>query len=434
MENAPSRIGFFFLLAFVCISVSRIFDFWLNNLHIPLVFALLAAAFTFVGGAIPVAFQSRAGKLMLMFGIWLVVCIPFSHWRSSSLTVLTDTFSKSFLVFLMVAGSMTTVIRARRMMMAVAGSAFVAMMIANIFQARIRGRLTMPSGFLANPNDLAQTMLMGMCFMPIFAVGKGPAARFGVGFAMFPLLYTVFDTGSRAALIVLMVLAAVVFWRAGAGRKVTLLLVFVALGVGLFSVSHTARTRLETLLGRGSGPPTDSDDVARASTTVRTQALSQSLELTIKNPIFGVGPGSFATVAADLSHEDGHRAAWVETHNSYTQVSSEMGIPGILFFSGAIIACLAGLNRVSKMAAPHLRNSSLAGTAYCMLAGLGGFALIAAFVSVAYQFQFSLLIGMSAATVGVLERELRSRKARTVSPVPPQPMSVLPNAANRIRG
>ncbi len=432
VESSVSRLGFYFLLIFVFISISRIFDLWLNNLHIPLVFSLLAAVFAALDGAFQRAFRSRTGKLMAMFAVWLVVCVPFSQWRGGSFGVLTDTFFKSFLVFAMAAGSVTTVARVRSMLLTIGLAASVVMVIANVMQARVRGRLMMPTGFLANPNDLAQLMLVGMCFIPIWAVGKSLLARGTVTLLMFPFLYTVFDTGSRAALLALLVLGCVVFWYATVARKVALLVVFLALGASLFSVSQNARARLQTLFA--SGGNTESDDIARTSTAVRTYALRQSLEMTIRNPIFGVGPAGFANVAADLSHEDGQRAAWVETHNSYTQVSSEMGIPGFVFLGGAVMTCLLGLTRVRKMAA-RAHDAIVLGTANHVLAGFGIFAFVSTFVSVAYQFHFSLMIGVAAASLSVLEKELRARTPQAAMRASTAEGRLGPgHAANRNRG
>jgi len=437
-----SGLGFAFLLAFIFVSTSRVLDFQLNSLHIPLICSVLAAVFTLLGGALRTAFQSRIGKLMVLFGVWMVICVPFSDWRGGSYSVLVGTFFKSFLVFVMVAGSTTTLARVRKMVITIALGAFVAMAIANVMQAKIDGRLTMPTGFLANPNDLAQVMLVGVCFMPVWGVGKSPQVRGFVALLMLPFVYTVFETGSRAALLALIALAILVFLYASPMRKVFLTVLFLAAGIGLFSASDTARMRLATLFSDKTGDKSASQEIAIESRDGRLKALNQSLELTLKNPLFGVGPGVFASSAADMSHAEGKRAAWVETHNSYTQVSSEMGIPGLIFFGGAVLSCLLGLSRVRKIANTRPDKVAVAGTANFMLAGFWTFAFVALFVSVAYQFYFSLMIGMAAAAISVMERELRVPVSaphtgqRNTPPGPPIPVTppISPRPRTRLRG
>ena len=50
--------------------------------------------------------------------------------------------------------------------------------------------------------------------------------------------------------------------------------------------------------------------------------MELSLILTAKHPVFGVGPGQFQNITE----------TWFVTHNTYTQLSSETGIPGLVLF------------------------------------------------------------------------------------------------------
>ena len=76
----------------------------------------------------------------------------------------------------------------------------------------------------------------------------------------------------------------------------------------------------------------EEENKAFAGATVGSQSkttpFSRSIELTIKNPIVGVGPGMFAVAEAEDAQEQNIEEVWHETHNAYTQVSSEIGIPG----------------------------------------------------------------------------------------------------------
>ncbi|MEP6601120.1 MAG: hypothetical protein ABJB49_04840 [Nitrospirota bacterium] len=50
----------------------------------------------------------------------------------------------------------------------------------------------------------------------------------------------------------------------------------------------------------------------------------------------GVGPGNFPVAYWTESKSQGKPAAWNVSHNSYTQVSSEMGIPGFIVFAAML--------------------------------------------------------------------------------------------------
>ena len=63
----------------------------------------------------------------------------------------------------------------------------------------------------------------------------------------------------------------------------------------------------------------------------------------MEHPIFGVGPGIFTVGEADLAKSEGQAAQWHVSHNSYTQVSSEMGIPGLLLYLAALWGTLSNI-------------------------------------------------------------------------------------------
>lgn len=406
--DSVSNIGFWFLLVFVFLSSSRILDFAFNNLHLPLILSLLAAAFTFISGGFQATFSTRIGKLMALFTVWLMVCTAFSEWRGGSFVMLRDIWSKSFLVFIIVAGATKTTIQARRMMVAIGLGTAGAMALAHLLHGNVNGRLSLPVGYLGNPNDLGQVMLVGLCFLSVVLKGgKSLFARLFVLVVSLVFVYSIFETGSRGALLGMMAIGGLIFIYASPGRKVMLLIAFAVLGTGMFAVSPVARVRMATLFSSDDADTRDSSqEMAVASTENRTLLLRESLQLTLRNPLFGVGPGTFESSAAALSHEQGGRALWKETHNSYTQVSSETGIPGALFFLGAIGSSIAGLIRVRRKAGGLPEYRMIHAVTGHLLVGFLAFVLTSFFSSVAYQFYFCLLIGLCAATISAAEREL----------------------------
>jgi O-antigen ligase len=424
-------MGYGFLLFFIFASTSRILDYSLYYLRIPLITSILAAALIFMGGGLRTAFETRIAKFMGLFAAWFVICMPFSQWRGGSFAIFTETFSKSFLLFVMVAGAITGVARLRRLILVIVAGTVAAMIIANAMQARVDGRLTMTSGQFTNPNDLAQFMLVGMFLLPVWIVrGGGRLTKVMIYALMLPFLYTVFDTGSRAALLSLLALAAIIFLAAKPQYKIGIAVLFLVMGAGLFALSDSARIRLGTMFSDEAAEEGTTEEIAASSQRGRIQTLKQSVILTAQNPLFGVGPGIFSAAAAEVSHESGRRAAWVETHNAYTQVSSELGIPGLIFFLGAVGGCIKGLLRVRKKAAESPQFKEIHGTATCLLLAFLAFAFTSFFSSVAYQLYFSMLIGMCASGIAVMERELST--AATPRSVPPGYASAPPS--NPIRG
>jgi O-antigen ligase len=266
----------------------------------------------------------------------------------------------------------------------------------------------LPSGYLSNANDLAQVLLVGLCFLPILLSNSKSMLRRGfVGAGVVFFLYVILSTGSRAALLTAVLVAVLGTLHTSAIRKFALIGAFCAVGIGtLLFAPGAARSRLATLFSDSQEDSTELDQIARESAAGRKNMLIDSIVLTLKHPLFGVGPGQFQSAEAEYTHLQGKRAPWLETHNTYTQVSSETGIPGFLIFGAAFWNCLRGLARIRKA----VRNNPRLQPGYRALnqlwLGFIAFAVTCFFSSVAYQFYVLLFLGLCAGAMSAAEREL----------------------------
>src|SRR5260221_7103736 len=105
----------------------------------------------------------------------------------------------------------------------------------------------------------------------------------------------------------------------------------------------------------------DSDDLeAVQSTAERNHLLKASIRFTMEHPIFGVGPGEFSDYEAAVAKTEGKRGTWLVTHNAFTQVSSEVGVPALLFFLAAIVMSFRTFGRVQQAARAHPQLRSMA--------------------------------------------------------------------------
>jgi len=418
-ESSFSGIAFKVLLIFLFLAISRILDFTLPRLHLPLVFGVLAAGLIFISHGIT-AFSTKIGKFAGLFTLWLVICIPFSQWKGGSFALLQDELSRSILIFMMV-GTAANSLRKVQSVISIVGCAVVVTMGIALWQnVRIDGRLTMAAGQYSNSNDLAQVILLGMCFLPVLGVRAKSRFLKILSYGMIlPLMYTLFVTGSRAGLVAMLVLAGVVFMAASVGKKLALIVLMPILLGGLLTTSPALRLRMKTLV-QASGPVAmgSSEDMAISSTQSRMDMLKQSIELTVKNPLFGVGPGVFQAAAADLQRSIGQRASWLETHNAYTQVSSEMGFPGAIFFLGMVVSSITGLLRVRSRAKSNPSFEPIRTTSEALLLGFITFAVTSFFSSVAYGFIFWTLFGLCSSAILTLQREMEAATQR------PQPATV----------
>jgi O-antigen ligase len=164
---------------------------------------------------------------------------------------------------------------------------------------------------------------------------------------------------------------------------------------------QTIRSRYLSLFDDNSRVQTEAD----ASYEARQYMLRTSLRFTAENPLFGVGPGEFSDSEGREATAKGQHGTWQVSHNAYTQLSSEMGIPAMLFYLGAIVSAFRMVNRERKKCrnVPQLRMASAA--AFCLTLAMVGFGVAIFFLSLAYTFYFPFITGLCIALARAIQRE-----------------------------
>ena len=433
-SNPFQILGFFALQGFVFISCSRLSDLYLAKLHLPLFLSTFAILFTLLSGGLYRAISTTAGKLLSLFTLWMILIVPFSSWRGGSVTMLQDDWSRSFSCFLLVAGLTTSLSNCRRIIAVFSGGATLAAAIALIKNVRIEGRLSMPVGSFANSNDMAQALLFALP-LSLFFIGKGLLPTIYAICSSGILLLAIIRTNSRSVMVALVVMLLMAFLRSSASQRVLIAGGALA-GLMLMVVllPKSSLQRYATIFG-GSEKTTIAENeedaaalqqkvMAIESSQSRKQVFLMSLELTLRNPIFGVGPGQFQTAAQKLSSERGERALWLETHNAYTQVSSETGIPGAILYLGLVITCFRAVIQLERATRKDRRFVETSQMARAMLFSLVGFAITSFFSSVAYKFMFPMVFGLALSVVRAGRQQLAAAAPATpAAPLTPPPAS-----------
>ena len=184
--------------------------------------------------------------------------------------------------------------------------------------------------------------------------------------------------------------------RIGALAAAAVMFVF-----ALTAVSESVLHRYATLFTN------DTDDLeAVQSTETRTHLLKASIRFTMEHPIFGVGTGEFSDYEAAVAQNEGKRGTWLVTHNAYTQVSSEVGVPGLLFFLAAIVMTFRTFGRVQRAARSHPQLRPMAMACFCCQLSLVGFCTAIIFLSLAYTIYLPTMSGIAMAISRSLELEL----------------------------
>jgi O-antigen ligase len=141
------------------------------------------------------------------------------------------------------------------------------------------------------------------------------------------------------------------------------------IGAFLFVAPSDYRSRLATT----------NDD----SATARMDDLKRSALVALRHPVFGVGMDNYV-----LYSNSNHA-----THNAYTQVAAELGLPALAIYLLLLVRTIKGLKKVETQAAPTRKRERFHYLSIGLQASLIGFMASSFFASVAFFWYLYYLIG-----------------------------------------
>jgi O-antigen ligase len=439
-DTSPfQRLGFNVLLVFIFLAFSRIFDVKFGSLHITGIAYRLVFAMVLLSRGFQVALNNKVGKALLGFTVCFGLSVPFSVWRTGSKEIFQNQWlTFSFVAFLAVAGLVHNYQQWFKLFKTLAYALFVFTIISNVFGISRDGRLFLAQGKFSNPNEMAQALLLGLpLWGALMVISKSLPGKIFAGGVMAMILSTTFRTGSRGAMIGFVAMLLVVFLRAPVLGKLKIIMACVVfLGIVLTTMPGKLIARYKTVAEE------EADDVemdpsmrasASSSTASRKQLLRHSLIFTIRHPLFGVGPGMFVVADDSYSKSIGlNKGTWLGTHNSYTQVSSELGIPAFLFFVATLALSLKGSYSIYQRTRgdPRLEDMGNAALAlhYCLVV----YAVTVLFEHIAYTIMLPVFGGLAACLVRTAAVEIQRIQA-TPLPVSMSPATFHDYLANRPR-
>lgn len=323
----------------------------------------------------------------------LLVCqlfatVPTSAWPSGALKETID-FSKVVLIVIVMISVMNTPKRLRQIVfiqsVSVAVIAGVTIWKAQMILGRLKGVL---QSYYSDPNDLALIIVITLPLaLALLLLDTGLWKAFWAS-AMLVMTYVVLLTGSRGGFLTLVVTASVCVWEFGVRRRrYVFLLAFVLAGVGLlFSSSGLVGKRL-----KGTFDASENTAASYASAQAREEIFWRSIEVTLQHPFLGVGPGNFQIVSG----------SWHVTHNSFTSMSSEGGIPALIWYSLILWTGLQNVKAVKRLAK---RQKQLSIFASALQASLTGYIVGSLFLSETYQFFPYFLVTYTTALLWMAKR------------------------------
>jgi len=279
-------------------------------------------------------------KLLALLLLHMLVTIVFASWRGGAFEYVVNRFSKGVIVAFLIFMVVSKVDEIRKLLLIQAASIALVTLGSVLIHQTSEGRLLgIQKGILENPNDLAINIAINFPLCVAFLLGsKGGARKLFWSVSLVFMIYAVIATYSRSGLIALGITGMICFWEFVIKGKHTYLLAGMLLvgivGVGVVVATPRYLIRVESIfLGNIEG----SQD--KGSLEARKRLLIDSLKITMQHPLFGVGPGSFQAVSG----------TWQPSHNTYTGLSAEAGLPALGLFVAVMALSLHKTKKLRKL-------------------------------------------------------------------------------------
>jgi len=148
------------------------------------------------------------------------------------------------------------------------------------------------------------------------------------------------------------------------------------------------------------------DPLDLGSAAARKELLKESIQITATHPLFGIGPGNFAS----------ETRLWHVTHNTYTQLSAETGLPGLILFLLILRQVFRNLKDIRKT--ERFRTDPVVRTfTGALRASFVGYLLGAFFASYAYELFIYALVAFTGVLYAACQEQqpLESKTKQTRS-------------------
>jgi O-antigen ligase len=361
---------------------------------------LLPLAWLFSGNALR-GLRSGIGLCLFAFLLWMLLATPLSVWRGGSAAMLANYVPRAYCGFFYTCAFVTSLRRCRQWMYVQIASGVVLLLtcfaFGGISDDPSDARFRIPDSlFYANSNDLALALLLGIASFLFLFERPARFGRLGAVAGILLSAFYAFRTGSRGCVIAGSAMLILIFWLSRNRWKVATL-GFAALGVALAAGPSSTLHRLSLLIHPSSPAETTGDVSSVASQHQREGLFKTSLGYTLRHPLFGVGPDQFAVAVNQDATRASQHMPWLGTHNTYTQVSSECGIPALVFYVAVIGLCLRSNFRLYLRTRTDPAYPELAGLSRCLLAGTCVYAMGALFFHMAYSEHLPTLAGFTVA-------------------------------------
>ena len=346
VDDSSHKVAFTGLLVFTLLLYARPQELFSQALgELPLVkFVAIATLIAYAAGKL------RAGERFTIWPLEMkmlavivalgIVFVPIAFKPQRSLDMLTDTFFKVIIIFILMVNLVNTKRRLHSIMKLVVfcGVLIAVVTIKNFLTGQLdvthiskTGAAITIGDFFDNTNELALTLDLLLPFAIVFAVTSRGAVRFGYSLCAAVMAIGAVITFSRGGFLGLVSMGGVLLWKLGRGKRVTTALAALVLVAAFACIMPSGYSeRLFTILH----PQNDKTNSAQE----RQKILERGIEVALHHPVLGIGMANF------FEYSPNGKVA----HNSYLEVAAELGVTGLVAYLTFLIAPLRSLKRIER--------------------------------------------------------------------------------------
>jgi O-antigen ligase len=323
-------------------------------------------------------------NLVLLFVVTALLSIPLAIDPAVALGDFSGTFIRGVLIFIVIVNVVRTEARLKALLfVAIATAIFLSVGAINDYRLglmliegyRASGRGT---GIFGNTNDMALFLVTILPISIAFFFGSLTLAKKVIHAACAAMMiFGILLSYSRGAFLGMVVVFVFFALKIGKRSRFEIAAVVVALTGAIILLAPSGYgTRLLSIFVPGLD--------AEGSADSRRGELLRSLYVALRHPLLGIGMGNYQP---NMSYKG------LVTHNSYTQVASEMGMAALVLYSMFIVKPLRKLSVIARETFGVRDQSHLYYLALGLQASLLVFMVSSFFLSVAYAWNVYYLVG-----------------------------------------
>ena len=341
-------------------------------------------------------------KIVALFTLVALLSVPLALDPATAWQGFSGNFIRCVAMFVVMVNVVRTRARLKGLLfLAIAAAVWLSVGAVNDYRL---GRLTVEGyrvdgrggGIFGNTIDMALylvTMVPIVIALLFASRSKILKVIFGVCAAgMVAAIMFTYSRGAFLGLVAVVIFAAI---KLGRRNRLAITLVFLLLSVGfLFLAPGNYAVRLLSIFDPSMDPV--------GSSTARRGELFRSIYVAIRHPLLGIGMDNYRTHAS---------LRGLVTHNSYTQVASEMGVAALVIYTLFMVRPLRRLGQISREALSGQADSRFYYLAVGLQASLIAYMVSSFFLSVAYLWYVYYLVGYAVCFRRIYEAETGERHA-----------------------